>query len=418
MASVPARRRQFLFFALGSPDTQGIYLGSLDSKETTRLTASDTGGAYLPPGWLVWMQAGTLRARRMDLDGRKLVGDPVTLADQVIFTPGTFIGAFSVSDTGMVAYRAGATAPHQLTWFDRAGKSLGTFGALDESLSFLSLSPDGRRVAVNRNVQGNTDVWFLDGTRASRFTFDAAVDEFPAWSPDGNRIAFDSVRKGAHDLCIKVSSGADEEKLLLETPQDKYANDWSPDGRFLLYQITDPQTGYDLWVLPLEGNQKPWPFLKTKFAELVGLFSPDGRWIAYISNESGQPEIYVRPFVTPGSANSAGNLARGQWQVSTAGGIYPRWRRDGKELYYIGVDGQMMAVPISATSTTLEPGKPVELFKPTIYGGGNLFTGLGRQYDVTRDGRFLINTVVDDAPSTPITLLQNWHPPTKHPPTK
>jgi serine/threonine protein kinase len=403
--------RQFLFYAQGPPDVAGIYLGSLDSNTVRRLTPADTYGAYASPGWLLWVRDGSLVAQHLDLKRNELTGDPVTLADTVAFDANASAGALSVSASGLLAYRRGETGRHQLTWFDRAGKSLGTFGTPDDStLSFLALSPDGRRVAVNRTVQGNTDVWLLNGTRASRFTFDAAVEEFAVWSPDGSRIAFDSIRKGVRDLYIKPSSGAEDEKLLLQTSQDKYVTDWSPDGRFLLYQSLDPQTSYDLWVLPLEGDQKPWPFLKTRFAEVVGLFSPDGRWVAYFSNESGQMEVYVRPFVTPG-ANPAGNLARGQWQVSTAGGVYPRWRPDGKELYYTGLDGRIMAVPISATSTTLEPGDPVELFKPRIYGRGNLFAGLGRQYDVTRDGRFLVNTVLDDIETAPITLLQNWKPP-------
>jgi eukaryotic-like serine/threonine-protein kinase len=160
-----------------------------------------------------------------------------------------------------------------------------------------------------------------------------------------------------------------------------------------------------MWVLPLDGDRKPWVFLKTNFAERRGQFSPDGHWVAYMSNEAGRPEIYVRPFVDP---DAAAKQPSGQWQVSTAGGIFPLWSADGKELYYIGPDGQLMAVPIVATATNFEPGAPVELFQTRIFGGG-VDAAQGWHYAVTRDGRFLINTVLDDA-APAITLLQNWKP--------
>ena len=389
--------RQFLFLAIGNPE---IYLGSLDSAETWRLTPADTAGVYLQSGWLVWVRAGTLVAQRLDLERKALTGDPVTLADPV--------AAVSVSAAGLVAYRAGGANRRQLAWFDRSGKALGAMGAPDENgLSAPRVSPDGRRVAMGRTVQGNADIWLLDGTRTSRFTFDAATDRFPVWSPDGSRIVFDSL-KGQRDFYQKPSSGAGAEELLLDSPQDKKANDWSADGKFLLYESRDAQTVDDLWALPIEGDRKPWAFLRTSFSERAGQFSPDGRWVAYMANESGRFEIYIRPFAAPTDSGAAANPAAGQWQVSTSGGIYPRWRPDGKELYYIGPNGELMAAPIAATATTLEPGAPVALFPTRIYGGG-VDNGQGRQYDVTRDGRFLINTVLDDG-SSPITLIQNWNP--------
>ena len=198
------------------------------------------------------------------------------------------------------------------------------------------------------------------------------------------------------------------EELLLETPQDKVASDWSRDGRFLLYYSSDPQTSWDIWVLPLEGERKPFVFLKTNFNERRGQFSPDGRWVAYMSNESERFEIYVRPF----SASAAAGAAGGQWQVSTSGGMYPRWRPDGKELYYIALDGKLMAVPIAVSGAAFEPGTPVALFQTRIVGGGTN-PAVGHQYDVSSDGRFLINTVLEEA-NSPITLLQNWNPEARH----
>ena len=400
--------RQFLFYAQGTPETEGIYLASVDSVDTRRLTAADTAGVYLSSGWLLWVRAGALVAQRLDLQQKALTGDPLTLADPVRFNSNT-AGAVSVSASGLVAYRTGGGNRRQLAWFDRTGKAMGALGAPDENnLSAPSVSPDGHRVAVSRVVDGNEDIWLLDGTRTSRFAFDAAVDHFPIWSPDGSRIAFDSSRKGRRDLYHKPSSGAGLEELIVESPQQKNTNDWSADGRFILYHSTDPQTARDLWVLPLEGDRKAWVFLKTGFDERWGRFSPDGRWVAYNSSESGRNEIYIRPFAAPAASGAAANPAAGQWQVSTAGGISPRWRSDGKEIYWIDPIGEMMAAPITATATTLEPGAPVVLFPTRIYGGG-VDNGQGRQYDVTRDGRFLINTVLDDAYAA-ITLLQNWNP--------
>ena len=216
--------RQFLFYALGTPETQGIYLGSLDAPETKRLTAADAAGVYDPAGWLLFIRGGTLLAQRLDLTRRELTGDPVTVADPVAIDGTTFASAVSVSAAGLVAYRSGGANRRQLTWFDRAGKALGTVGAPDENdLTAPRLSPDGRRVAVYRTVQGNTDIWLLDADRTTRFTFDPSLDRFPIWSPDGSRIVFDSNRKGHRDLYQKPSSGAGSEELLVESPQDKTA---------------------------------------------------------------------------------------------------------------------------------------------------------------------------------------------------
>jgi eukaryotic-like serine/threonine-protein kinase len=396
--------RQFLFAVAGSADTQGIYLGSLDSPETRRLTyadaaiaagptGADAGGMYLPSGWLLYTRQGTLVARRFDPARGELTSDPVIVADAVV--------GFSVSPAGLVAYRAGrVTNRRQLTWFDRAGKAAGTLGGLDENgLIGPEVSPDGRRAAVTRTVDGNMDIWLLDGARTTRFTFDESVDMWPVWSPDGSRIMFSSARKGVNDLYQKPSNGAGSEELLLESPQQKISNDWSPDGRFILYFVPDPQTSFDLWARPVEEKRKPFVFLNTKFSERKGRFSPDGRWVAYQSNQSGREEVYIRPFPEPG----------GQWQVSTEGGIWPRWRRDGKELYYIAPDARLTAVPITSKGGTLEPGTPIPLFQTRIVGAGT-DPGLQAEYDVAPDGRFLINTALADAAS-PITLIQNWKPP-------
>jgi Tol biopolymer transport system component len=248
-------------------------------------------------------------------------------------------------------------------------------------------------------LQGNSDIWLLDGARTIRLTFDPALEQFPVWSADGGQIVFQSDRTGHRDIYRKSSSGAGSEDLLLESDQITVPSDWSADGRFLLYYTIDPKSARDLWVLPMQQGRTPRVLLKTPFEERWPIFSPNGRWVAYMSDESGHSEIYVRPF-TDLSSGTPGAAA--QWQVSAAGGIFPRWRPDGKELYYIGPAGELLAAPITETGTTLTTGVPVVLF-PTRIAGGGLDNTEGPQYDVARDGRFLINTELD-CRAVPITL--------------
>jgi Tol biopolymer transport system component len=263
-------------------------------------------------------------------------------------------------------------------------------------------------VAVDRTVQNNRDVWLLDRGVSTRFTFDASVDSYPIWSRDGRSIVFRSNRKGVYDLFQKPSSSAGSETVLLESPDTKFPSDWSPDGRFLLYQNTDPKTNNDLWILPVNdalrpstsagqpGDRKPFPFVQTVFDESQGQFSPDGHWIAYQSNESGRIEIYVQPFPGPG----------GKWQVSTAGGAAPRWRRDGQELFYLAPDSKLMAVPIHAQAATFEYGAPVALFQTRV--AASATSSFRPQYTVAADGRFLINVTAEESTVSPITVVLNW----------
>jgi Tol biopolymer transport system component len=433
--------RQFVFYVRGGADTAGIYLGALDGSAPTRLTAADNSGVYLPSGpagaepfrgggarpaeasgelgWLLWVRGGTLLAQRLDVAHRALVGKPIALADGVA-GQNAANSAVSVSATGMVAFRTGALNQRQLTWFDRSGAAQGTVGAPDgNNLRDPRVSPDGRRVVVQRTLQGNGDLWLLDGARMNRLTFDAALDDRAVWSPDGTRVVFRSTRTGTGDLYQKLTNGAGVEERLVVSDQAKSPASWSGDGRFLLFHSVDPQTDTDLWVLPMVGDPKPSVFLKTPFREVWGRFSPDGRWVAYQSSESGRPEIYVRPFVPPSPEASADRVrgaavtsaAGGQWQVSTEGGSYPVWRPDGKELYYLNTAGAMIAAPITVTGTTLAPGAPAMLFPTRIWLGG-VDLQQGWQYDVAPDGRFLINTELEGA-AAPITLVMNWNPESK-----
>jgi eukaryotic-like serine/threonine-protein kinase len=326
-----------------------------------------------------------------------LTGDPVRLADPV---GDNAIRGFSVSVDGPVAYRAGGAGRRELTWFDRTGKAVSVADPDANDLYYPELSPDGRRVAVSRRVQNNRDVWLMDagGGGFKRFTFDAAFDYPQVWSPDGTWIAFSSNRNGTYNLYLKSSSGAGAEKILLETPNVKTPQDWSRDGRFLLYYEVDPHKARNLWALEMTGtDRKPRMVVNTRYDTTMAQFSPDGRWVAYQTNESGRSEIVVQPFPEPS----------GKWQVSTSGGTAPRWRADGKELYFIAPDSKLMAVSATTSGSTFEAGIPVTLFQTRIVASGVIGK---HEYAVSRDGRFLINQMVEESVNSPITLILNWSP--------
>jgi Tol biopolymer transport system component len=393
--------RQFLFFVGGPDAVRGVYLGALGSSNVTRLVVSDSQGAYVAPGWLLFIRQGTLWAQHVDLGQRTMRGEPTAVADSVAFEPIDGTGAFSTSDAGVLTYRTGRPTITRLSWFDRSGNALGTLGSSEQiGLTNLRLSPDGRRVAVERSVQNETDVWLLDFARQTRFTHggDGTLSRLPLWSPDGATIAYESVRPSSVTLSLKPSAGDGAEDVLFTSPDVKIPCDWSADGRFLVYYVPNPKSGTDLWVLPGD-TRVPFIFLGTEANELWGQFSPDGRWMAYQSNETGRYEIYVRPFPSRG----------GPVAISTAGGVYPRWSRDGTELYFIAPDAKMMAVSIRATAAMIDAGVPAALFQTHRLGGGSNVIGRSHQYDVAADGRFLIN-VDADLSATPITLLLNWKP--------
>jgi eukaryotic-like serine/threonine-protein kinase len=391
--------RHFIYFARGGPG-EGVYAGSLDGGSSKRLASADGAAVVSPSGFLLYPRQTTLFAQAFDFKRQELSGNPFPVAEQA--------AGFSAT-SGIVAYRTGSGGgARQLTWRDRSGKNVGAIGAPDVAgLAHVELSPDGKRVAVDRTVNGNRDVWLIDAARSvpTRFTFDAATDQQPVWSPDGSRVVFQSNRKGIYNLYWKLSSGAGADELLLGSDQNKVPADWSSDGRFLLFRSNDPQTGYDLWVLPVSGDKKPFPFLKTPFEEREGQFSPDGKWIAYESNESGRFEIYVQPF--PGPA--------GKFQISTNGGAQPRWNKNGKEIFYVSLDSKMMTVPVklSPDGDSLETGTPAALF-PVRIAYGPLPGPFKQQYAVSSDGqRFLVNIAADEGATSPITIIYNWKPKAK-----
>jgi Tol biopolymer transport system component/predicted Ser/Thr protein kinase len=396
--------RRFLFFsAYGTPSTQGMYLASLDDGAPSRIEGTSSAGLFAPPNTLLFLRQDALMAVAFDPQRGVISGDPALVAQPVGTDFGVERGRFSVSLSGVLAHRAVTGGPRrQLVWMNRAGMQLGTVGPPDEeTLADPELSPDGRQIVVRRAVQGNLDLWLMDVQRGiqNRFTFDANADSYGIWSPDGRRIMFISNRGGtAFELYEKAASGASEEHSL--GVKVDFPNSWSPDGRILLFEQRDATIGSDLWALPMTGERKPFPVVQTRFDERSANVSPDGRSLAYESNESGQFEIYVRPF--PG--------AGGKSQVSTAGGTQARWRHDGKEIFYLAPDGRLMAVPISvaADAQTLTVGVPVPLFQTHLAAGPGIVSGRA-QYAVASDGRFLMNVGVDDAvPAPPITIVQNW----------
>ena len=399
-------RRVLFYVASGNPEIRGIYLASLDGGATTRVMNADSAAEFAPPGALLFVQQGVLVAAPFDQARGRVTGESVPIAQGIGLDFGAARGTFAVSDTGVLAYSSGVEAPRQLVWVDRTGHPRGTLGSSESNgLANPELAPDDRRVAVNRNVQGNADIWLIDVGRGvpTRFTSDAGIDNSPLWSPDGGRIVFRSNRNGVYDLYEKPADGAREERVLVTTAEDKNPVSWSPDGRFLLYATQHAPTGGDLWAVPMTGDGKPFPVVQTPFDETAGQFSPDARWIAFESNASNQRiEVYVQPFPGPGATV----------QVSTAGGSQPRWRPDGKELFYIAPDGQLMAAAVTANADgrAFEAGQPTVLFQTDLASGRNIRIGnvlRKPQYAVGRNGNFLMNVGIK-ATTAPITVVLDW----------
>ncbi|HLN59120.1 MAG TPA: protein kinase [Thermoanaerobaculia bacterium] len=394
--------RHYLFFVLcAKQGATGVYLGSLDSQERKQLVRSEGRGLYAPSGYLLFLRQGTLMAQRFDVKGLRLVGEPARIADGVAYNPLNGRNTMTVSENGILAYRAGVGSGvpvTELAWFDRDGKRLGIAAQRGFYLR-PELSPDGQRIVVERmdTREDTRDLWMVDESRStlSRLTFGPkpANQTQAVWSPDSTRVVFASDRDGAYGLYEKLANGTGAEQALLKSDMPKVPTDWSGDGRFLLYDESNTKSGWDVWVLPLFGDRKAAPLLHTDFYEGQGHFSPDGRWIAYVSDESGRREVYVQAFPLSGA----------KWQISTDGGNFPRWRRDGKELFYFSPDQKLMAVEISADST-FRPGKPAPLFE------AHYFNIPIAPYSLSADGRkFLINTPVDEETNTnPVTVVLNW----------
>ena len=344
-------------------------------------------------------------AQRFNPTRLSLSGDASPVAEKV---GGSVLwAAFSVSENGTLVYAppAAGTSTVQLVWWDRAGKQVGPFGPPGPYDNFR-LAPDERRIVFANSTGDNIDVWVLDSVRGvtSRLSFDPAIDDPPMWSPDGRRVVWASNRSGAFDLYVKSANGAEPEQLLVRMGAPAgWPEDWSRDGRFIIYQIPGAKTGQDLWIVPqpVQGessDRKPFPYLQTEFDERHGRFSPDSRWVAYSSNESGRDEVYVQSFPVPGA----------KFPISAGGGMEPQWRKDGTELFYISENRTLMAVPVKLASSASEPlqvGQARPLFSVPVM---DTFI-VGRSYEVSNDGqRFLLRAPASGEAAPSLTVVLNW----------
>jgi len=387
--------KHFVFRTFGGGNP-GMAVGSIDSKSHQRI---DSGAAsfarYAPPGYLLYVRDNTLFARPFDAGKRAFQGDPVPISEGLPLD-GFGISRFSVSDNGILVYQAGRSGERELAWFDRTGRRIRTDGPPGD-LQNPALSPDGKRIAMRRRdpQSRDLDVWTLDIARGtlSRFTFDPQSDSSPLWSPDGAWIVFNSARDSlGMDIYRKRSNGVGGLEMLVQSDRDKYPNSISRDGRYLVYWEEMADGNVDIRGIDLQGDRKPFDLVATPAGERHGMVSPDGRWLLYVSNESGRSEVYVQGFPEP----------QGKWQVSTNGGDFPAWRGDGRELYYIARDQRLMAVPVTA-GEGFEAGVPVPLFTlPEIGPARN-------RYCVSADGqRFLAHVPVGLDAVTPFQFVLNW----------
>lgn len=396
--------KHFLYLVnSGKPGTNGINVGSLDGVPPVHVLNDESSAAYAPSdaaagnGLLLFRREDTLIGAPFDTRELRITGEVFPVAEAVGISANASHAAFSVSENGALAYSAGTitTQGAELVWMDRTGKRLSAIGQ-PERKAFAALSPDGKRISYSlRNEAGDTaDIWLMDVARGvpSRFTFRPGVSMDAIWSPDGTSLIFGADFKSIYR---KPVNGTGNEEPLLNGGINDRPLDWSPDGRFIVYQTFRSETGYDLFLLPVQGDPKPIPYLETPFNEGNAQFSPDGRWMAYASNESGHAQVYVQAIPAGGA----------KWQISSAGGDQPRWRRDGRELFYISADQKLMAVPVKGGAIfeagALQPLFEIDPFFSPITGA---FI-----YQPTADGqRFLVLSPVGGVTAPPINVVLNW----------
>jgi len=384
--------KHYLFENTGG-DNRGIYVGSFDSKDSKLLiplgtdVANSTQSVWAPPGFILYaLNRHTLLAQAFDPDRLELKGEPFRVAENVLYTV-NLKGRFTVSANGVLAFvQGGEPDTVQLTCRDRLGKQIGITGPPDLWTSF-KLSPDERSAALSREEPNRLHaLWILDLVKGTTSRFVADGDNFsPVWSPDGKQLVYTSVRNGLIFFLKPVAGNGQEEQVFVVQRGGYYPSSWSPDGKYLVFRASVPETGMDIWLLPLS-DRKPQPLLQTKFNEQNAKISPDGNWLAYQSDESGNNEVYVTQFPQPARS----------WRISTSGGVNPFWRGDGKELYFVS-GNKLMAV--SATGgTEFQSGTPQPLFEIE-----------GTNYAPSKDGqRFLVSVVTEKAPAPPINVVLNW----------
>lgn len=375
-----------------------MYAGELGSGDIVHVTGADWPAQYVS-GHLLFMRDGILYAQSFDPDSLALSGSPQPLAADVV--AGLFAGNFAVSDTGTIAYRAGSVRQDRLlAWFDRSGKRLQVVGDPSGLVSNPSLSADGRQLAVQRTVSGNTDIWVIDLERnvSSRLTNHPGVEALPLWSPDGTMLAIGQTAIEGGPALLSLERPSERTSLGLGSAPGgaKILTDWSRDGRYILFKVaSEANGGSDLWAMPQHGDRKPIAIANTPFDERDGQFSPDGRWVAFESDESGTPKIYVQPFPGPGR----------RIPVSTGGGSQVRWRADGRELFYVDPDDSLVAMAIDASGESVTIGQGSKLFATSL---APVRTISRQQYVVSRDGQRFLMVHTEPAPVPPVTLILNW----------
>ena len=398
----------YLAWSTAKPESRAIFICSLDSPSRTRLMTAESTAAY-SQGRLLFVRGDTLVAQPFDPDRLQFTGDAVALGVRVAKFFSGEVAGFSVSDTGTIAYRepGNETPIRQLVWMDRSGKTVKASDAEFRMAGGVRLSPNGRQVAVTEGEPPDIFLYDFDRQAKTRFTTNPAIDHVPVWSPDGTRVVFDSHRRGPGaessleaGLYEKPSNGATAEQPMLdrEAGVQHSPRDWAADGSMLIFAKQGQSGRWNLWGLPLVGDRKPFPYRSGEFNENEATLSPNGRFLAFTSNESGRNEVIVQPFPDP---------SRGRWQISTEGGSTPRWRRDGRELYYMDLKGRLMGLSVTTApefgiqQTTLMVQTTLALPLPT--GGGQ------SPYDVTPDGqRFLVALPLAGSGATPISVRVNW----------
>ena len=388
--------RHFLYIAVNS-EGAGVYVGSLDSGETTHLMDGFLIVNYAL-GHLLLARAGTLEAIPFDAANLRIEGEPVPIATDLSL-------AVSSSVNGVVAGIPSGqlNLSTQLVWFDRKGQELGTASPVVRSGYYGPwFSPDEERVVIERHAETGMNLWLLELSRGttSRFTFDQdSHDQSAVWASDGSSIVYSSsTETGSWSLNLKSSSGSGQAEELLSASDEIYPTDWSPDGPVVIYEKLNQAGNWDVWLLPLIGDREPEPLLETLFDERHAQLSPDGRWITYVSNESGSHEVYVQSFPT----------GLGKWKISTDGGGQPGWKRDGTEIFYLDPDSNLMAVQVETTSSTLEAALPETLFELSLEPSPLGPFDIRNRYAAAGDGeRFLVPTIRNEVPAS-ISVFLNW----------
>ena len=397
--------RHFIYTAT-SLDEHGIraprtvYVRSIDADVASFLMRAESRVVYSPQGYLLYAEQGTLLAQAFDAAERTVTGDPIKVADNLAYYRTTGNGGFAVSESSVLAYYGG-TSTSDLVRLDRSGRKAETGWVHQPFESSIRISPDGQRVVADLTDPrvGTSDIWSFDLSRrvASRFTAELTDESSPIWSPDGRRVVFSSDRGGANDLYMKTTNGSEEAELVFSRSGPQVATDSSSDGKWLVVEDNSRDTGRDLWVVSLDGKSPARPIARTRFHEWGGRLSLDGRWIAYVTDESGTSEVYVMPF------SGVGDKKR----ISTGGGISPRWRRDGRELFYVSPDsGSLMAVAV-VPAPTFTAALPVRLFDLQSAGPARRPREIG--YDVSPDGHaFLLSAPSEQPLPSGIAVVLNW----------